>query len=123
MTATILWGSELSPYTLKIQALLEYAKVPYRLLPANGQRIENLQIQARLELAKHKGNVTRFPDMSDLDEYPLVPYLTEDYRHFQFDSTAIAHWLDSKRGKDTDNRVSSGFFSEFIHTTLSSHFN
>jgi len=110
MTATILWGSELSPYTLKIQALLEYARVPYRLLPANGKRVENLQLQARLELAKHKGNVSRFPAMSDLDEYPLVPYLTEDCRHFQFDSTAIAHWLDSQRGKNTGSRVGSGFF-------------
>ncbi len=116
MTDTILWGSELSPYTLKIQALLEYAKVPYRLLPANGKRIENLQIQARLELAKHKGNVSRFPVMSDLDEYPLVPYLTEDCRHFQFDSTAIAHWLDSKRERGTSNNVNSGFFPK--HPTL-----
>ncbi len=114
MKAAILWGSELSPYTLKIQALLEYAKVPYRLLPANGKRIENLEIQARLEVAKFTGKVTRFPVMSDLDEYPLVPYLTEDGRHFQFDSTAIAHWLDSQReghtGAHTDKREGETFF-------------
>lgn len=108
MTAAILWGSELSPYTLKIQALMEYAKVPYRLLPENGTRIENLQIQARLEVAKFTGKVTRFPVMSDLDEYPLVPYLTEDCRNFQFDSTAIAHWLDSQ--KIVGNKVDTHFF-------------
>ncbi|MBV1920523.1 MAG: glutathione S-transferase C-terminal domain-containing protein [Pseudomonadales bacterium] len=112
MKAAILWGSELSPYTLKIQSLLEYAKLPYRLLPANGKRIENLEIQARLEVAKFTGMVTRFPVMSDLDEYPLVPYLTEDCRHFQFDSTAIAHWLDSKNGSFTDSKVETNFFPE-----------
>ncbi len=110
MKAAILWGSELSPYTLKIQALLEYAKVPYRLLPANGKRIENLEIQARIEVAKFTGMVTRFPVMSDLDEYPLVPYLTEDGRHFQFDSTAIAHWLDSQKGGGGSSRVNVSFF-------------
>ena len=110
MKAAILWGSELSPYTLKIQALLEYAKVPYRLLPTNGKRIENLEIQARLEVAKLTGMVTRFPVMSDLDEYPLVPYLTEDCRHFQFDSTAIAHWLDSQKGGAGSSRVDVIFF-------------
>lgn len=110
MTAAILWGSELSPYTLKIQALLEYARVPYRLLPENGKRIENLQIQARLEVAKFTGMVTRFPVMSDLDEYPLVPYLTEDGRHFQFDSTAIAHWLDSQKSELGVNGVDVNFF-------------
>jgi len=110
MAAAILWGSELSPYTLKIQALLDYAKVPYRLLPANGKRIENLQIQARLETAKFTGMVTRFPVISDLDEYPLVPYLTADGRHFQFDSTAIAHWLDSQKGGFGDSGVDVNFF-------------
>ena len=46
-----LWGSELSPFTLKLRALLDYAAVPYRVLPADGGRLENYRALTRIQWA------------------------------------------------------------------------
>lgn len=96
MSTYFLWGSELSPYTLKIQSFFDYLQIAYRLMPTQGRPIENILLQARLEFAKRARRVTRHPGLSNLDEYPLVPYLSEDGKRFQYDSTGIALWLDVK---------------------------
>ncbi len=88
------WGSELSPFALKLRALLDYAQIPYRWLPDEGGRLENALVQWRLGQAKRRRAVRRHPGLSPLDEYPLVPFLVEDGRRFQYDSSALAHWLD-----------------------------
>jgi len=89
----VLWGSELSPFALKLRALLSYAHVPYDWLPADGSRWRNLRVAARIERAKRTRTVLRHPHPSDLDEYPLVPYLVVDERVY-YDSSALARWLD-----------------------------
>jgi len=49
-------------------------------------------------LSKNGDSSTRFPSLdTELDEYPAVPFLSEDNKHFQYDSTSIAHWLDAKK--------------------------
>jgi glutathione S-transferase len=88
-----LWGSELSPFTLKLQALLAYAALPYRMLPATGGRLENYRSIAAMELARRRRTAVRYPALSGLDEYPLVPYLLTHGRVY-YDSSALAHWLD-----------------------------
>jgi len=88
-----LWASELSPFALKLRALLAYAHVPYDWLPANGSRWRNLRVLARIERAKWTRTVVRYPQRSALDEYPLVPYLVTDARVY-YDSSALARWLD-----------------------------
>jgi len=94
MPAYAIWGSELSPFALKLRALLDYAEIPYRWLPEEGGRLENLRIAWRLRQAQRRGAVVRYPELSPLDEYPLVPYVIEDGRRFHYDSSALARWLD-----------------------------
>jgi len=94
MPECAIWGSELSPFALKLRALLDYAEIPYRWLPDEGGRLENMQTAWRLRQAQRRRAVMRYPELSPLDEYPLVPYLIEAGRRFYYDSSALARWLD-----------------------------
>lgn len=81
--------------------MLRFHERPFRRLPAEGGWLENLRTANRLERAKRNGSVTRYPEMDTaLDEYPSVPFFSEDGRHFQFDSTAMGHWLDAEASSD-----------------------
>jgi glutathione S-transferase len=44
--------------------------------------------------AKRRRTVIRYPRRSDLDEYPLVPFLIESWRTVYYDSSALARWID-----------------------------
>ena len=87
------WGSELSPYTLKLRALFAYAGVPYRMLPEDGGRLEICGALGRIELAKRRATAVRYPSLSALDEYPLVPFVLTR-AGVAYDSSALARWLD-----------------------------
>jgi glutathione S-transferase len=88
-----IWGSELSPYSLKLRALCDAAGLAYRWLPAEGGRWEVTRAALRLEWAKRRRRVRRYPAMTALDEYPLVPYLFTEAGIF-YDSSSLARWLD-----------------------------
>jgi len=75
---------------------MEYAEQPYRCLPDEGTRLEVMLIGLRLIIGKYKRSIERYPQLSPLDEYPLVPYLIEDGLRFQYDSSSIALWLDKR---------------------------
>ena len=49
------WGLTASPFQLKMQALADYAEVPWRRLPGQGGLIENLSFLRRLQTARFKG--------------------------------------------------------------------
>jgi len=99
MSTAITWGLEASPFLLKLEAMLRFHEVPFRRLPAQGGWLENLRTASRLERAKRAGRVLRHPQMDRaLDEYPAVPFFSEDGVTFRYDSTALAHWLDERRG-------------------------
>jgi hypothetical protein len=91
-----LWGLEASPYLLKMEALLNCAELPFRRLPRDGGRWENMSMALRLSRARRQRTVQRYPTMDSLDEYPEVPYLIISGSDFQYDSTAVAHWLDDQ---------------------------
>jgi glutathione S-transferase len=93
--ARALWGSELSPFSLKARALLDWAELPYQWLPADGSRRQNLAAAWRIERAKRRRTAVRFPRTTDLDEYPLVPFLIDDGTVY-YDSSAIARWIDAR---------------------------
>lgn len=96
----IIWGVELSPFVLKLQACLQYVDRPYRRLPDEGSYVENAKTMLALEYAKQHKLVTRFPKFDpQLDEYPAVPFFSPDGRHFQYDTSSIAHWLDTSTSK------------------------
>lgn len=91
------WGVEASPFLLKLEALLNYRGIGFRRLPRDGGRWENMTTALRLTRARRGHTVQRYPKMDPLDEYPAVPYLIENGRDFQHDSSGIALWLDSQQ--------------------------
>ncbi len=91
------WGVEASPFLLKVEALLNYRGDAFRRLPRDGGRLENILTSLRLSSARRRHAVQRYPAMDPLDEYPAVPYLIVNGREFQYDSSAIAHWLDEQQ--------------------------
>lgn len=91
-----IWGSELSPFALKLRALLEYAGVAYRWLPDGGTRLENTRALLTIGRAKRTRTIRRHPALDDLDEYPLVPLLLEPDGGVQYDTSALARWLDER---------------------------
>lgn len=92
----IVWGSELSPFTLKVEAMLRFAGVAYRLLPAQGGFVESLRLaRRRRRLVRGRLPLTE-PRQDPLDEFPLVPFLFGQRGENLYDSSAIGAWLDRK---------------------------
>ena len=95
MTTFILWGLGASPYQLKMQSLLDFAGHTWERWPQQAGRLSALSMAVRLERAKRRRAVIRFPAMSpELDEYPAVPFYTQDGRRFYYDSSSLARHLD-----------------------------
>ena len=90
----LIWGSELSPYALKLALCCRHARLPHRLLPTQGRWAENLRTAVRVERLKRGGLTLTWPQLSEDDEYPLVPYLFGPGGQNLYDSSAIAEWLD-----------------------------
>jgi glutathione S-transferase len=90
----VIWGSELSPFTLKAEAMCRWAGVDFRLLPAGGRLHEDLAAMWRVR-AMRVGRVRPdFPDKTELHELPMVPFLLGEKGENIFDSSAMAEWLD-----------------------------
>jgi hypothetical protein len=97
----LVWGVEASPFLLKLEAMLRFHGRPFRRLPAQGEWLENLRTVYRIEAAKRAGSVLRYPGMdADLDEYPSVPFFSEDGAQFHYDTSALGHWLDDQSTSD-----------------------
>jgi glutathione S-transferase len=92
--AWLLWASELSPFALKVDALLDHAGVPHRWLPAEGSRGEGLRAQLRVRRIVAGKLPLTFPEKTELDEFPLVPFLLGPNGENLYDSSAIGEWLD-----------------------------
>ncbi len=92
-----IWGSELSPFALKLRALCDFAGIQYAWLPRDGSRLLNYRAACMINLAKRRRTAIRYPQLSDLDEYPLVPFLIEEGRRIHYDSSALARWIDDCR--------------------------
>lgn len=99
MTA-ILWGSELSPYFLKVEALCRYAGLALQRRPDGGKTLENLRLLLRIKRAQTQRTVRRWPCVDPFDEYPLVPYLLTPDGAVHMDSSGLAGWLDATPGRD-----------------------
>ena len=89
-----IWGSELSPFALKLRALCDFAGIRYAWLPRDGNRLRNYRALMMITRAKRRRTAIRYPQLSDLDEYPLVPFLIEKRRRVHYDSSALARWID-----------------------------
>jgi len=113
-----IWGSELSPFSLKLRALFDFAAMPYTWLPADGGRLQNYRVLWLINRAKRRRTVVRYPQLTDLDEYPLVPFLVEDHREVSYDSSALARWIDNehrpRRGTLFPEEAALGFIAQLI---------
>ena len=89
-----IWGSELSPFALKLRACFDWAGLPYEWLPADGSRLRNYRAIVLIETTKRRRAIERYPRLDPLDEYPLVPLLIEDNRRVLYDTSALAQWID-----------------------------
>jgi len=95
--AYAIWGSELSPFALKLRALCDYSGIRYAWLPRDGSRLLNYRAWWMINRAKRRRTAIRHPQLSELDEYPLVPFLIEKGRRVYYDSSALARWIDDCR--------------------------
>jgi len=101
MTA-LLWGSELSPFFLKVEACCRHAGLPIERRPDGGSTWENLKLMARLRWAQARRTIQRWPSPHPDDEYPLVPYLFTGDGDIHVDSSGIAGWLDAYPPADAE---------------------
>ena len=96
----ILWGLAASPYQLKMQSLLDFTGHDWERWPQQAGRRSALSMILRLEVAKRRGTIQRFPAMSaEFDEYPAVPFYTDNGKNFYYDSSSMAHHLDQDPGR------------------------
>ncbi len=91
----VLWGSELSPFALKVEALLRCAGLPFRWLPAAGGFVDGLRFEWRRRRLVAGRLPLTWPRLTELDEFPLVPFLFGPGGENLYDSSAIAVWLDA----------------------------
>ncbi|MEM1112840.1 MAG: glutathione S-transferase C-terminal domain-containing protein [Pseudomonadota bacterium] len=96
MNPVTLWGLTASPYQLKMQALLEYAGLPWRRWPDQARTMQALRFILQLRRARRQKAVQRYPGMVvGMDEYPSVPYYTLDGKSLYYDSSGLADHLDA----------------------------
>ena len=98
----IIVGSELSPYTLKLESMCRYVGLPYRTFPAAGNTFKNIRYLARKEAFVNGLLPQRWPKKNPLDEYPLVPFLFGPRGENLFDSSSIAEWIDTQAPLSAD---------------------
>lgn len=89
-----LWGSELSPFYLKVQACLRFQKNSINYQPQQGGYFKALKHQLKVELIQKRFKKITWPIMNSKDELPLVPYMFNETGQSFYDSSAFAHWLD-----------------------------
>jgi glutathione S-transferase len=81
---------------LKLESLLVRGGLPFRRLPRDGGRLENLRVDRRIAAAKRSRTALRPPRLDPLDEYPLVPFLLTPEGDVLYDSSALAGWIDER---------------------------
>jgi len=123
MQKDIIWGVELSCFTLKVQACFQHYRRPYLRLPDQGSYWQNTKTLLALEHAKHNKLVGKFPTFDpDKDEYPAVPFHSIDGKHFQYDSSSIAGWLDSLTPETNEHLYPEDKLENFIASLIDEAF-
>jgi glutathione S-transferase len=117
-----IWGSVLSPFSLKVRAMCDFAHVDYDWLPGDGGVIQGLRFNRRVQRLKAGRLPLTYPLRDELDEYPLVPFLFADDGSNLYDSTAIAHWLDHHHGTDTRRLIPRHPTCELVARLIDDHF-
>ena len=90
----VVYGSELSPFTLKLLNYLAFLHIPHVFYHTQVNTWQNIKIEIKKNLLVLGLKPLTWPEMSDEDEFPLVPFLFGPNGEALYDSTAIAHWLE-----------------------------
>ena len=94
-----IYGSSLSPFSLKVKALLRHAGLPFTFLPGDGPRRLALSTQALQQAVVRGVRAPTFPPLGHLRELPLVPYVFTPADEILWDSTSIGFWLEEHPGR------------------------
>ncbi len=97
----VLWGSELSPFSLKVEALCRFAGLPLRWLPEQAGFLEAQRFAARRRAVVRGRLPLTWPLRTELDEFPAVPFLFGPGGENLYDSSAVGAWLDRERPGDS----------------------
>ncbi|HEV7731032.1 MAG TPA: glutathione S-transferase C-terminal domain-containing protein [Candidatus Binatia bacterium] len=89
----ILWGVELSPFALKLEALLRIADLAFVWMPQSGPFREAFRHARRRDLLVRRRVPLTWPPMTALDEFPQVPFLFGPDGETLYDSSAIGAYL------------------------------
>jgi len=117
-----IWGSVLSPFSLKVRAMCDFAQVDYQWLPADGTLIQGLRVNRRVQRLKAGRLPLTYPPRDEFDEYPLVPFLFGDDGSNIYDSTAIAEWLDTHHGTEARRLIPKHPACELVARLIDDHF-
>ncbi|HJL18675.1 MAG TPA: glutathione S-transferase family protein [Sandaracinaceae bacterium LLY-WYZ-13_1] len=91
-----LYGSVLSPFSVKVARLCEHAAIPYRWSPAQTSVRAGLEVQLRRWALTRGLRPATHPRPGLFDEHPLVPFLFGPDGLSLWDSSAIGRWLDRR---------------------------
>ncbi|HRI49105.1 MAG TPA: glutathione S-transferase C-terminal domain-containing protein [Pseudomonadota bacterium] len=96
MAKWIVYGSELSPFALKVRAMCRSTGLPHQFFTREASTWEAARVQLRKELLVRGYLQLTWPQMTAEDEFPLVPFLFGPDGENLYDSTAIGYWLDEQ---------------------------
>ncbi len=94
MSEWIVYGTDLSPFFLKVLAMCRVKGLPHRVFTREASTLEAARIQVRKSLLVRRLLPLTWPRMTDEDEFPLVPFLFGPGGENLYDSSAIGAWLD-----------------------------
>lgn len=94
MSQWIVYGTDLSPFFLKVLAMCRFKGLPHRIFTREASTLEAARIQLRKTLLVRRILPLTWPQMTEEDEFPLVPFLFGPHGENLYDSSAIGAWLD-----------------------------
>lgn len=86
----------MSPYGLKVDALLRQAGLSFKWLPEQGTAIDGIRAMRRISAVKSGRAELTWPPADPLREFPLVPFLLGPDGENLYDSSAIGEWLQRR---------------------------
>lgn len=109
MSEWIVYGTDLSPFFLKVLAMCRFKGLPHRVFTREAGTLEAARIQVRKSLLVRRLLPLTWPQMTDEDEFPLVPFVFGPHGENLYDSSAIGAWLDDRSPiKDGTDRLIPG---------------
>jgi hypothetical protein len=73
----------------------DYFELPVQRQPVDGGTLKALVTFIRVNLIKKGISRLTWPNLTEMDELPLVPYMFSPAGEKFYDSTAFANWLDT----------------------------